>query len=99
MLKILSQFDGFEWDKGNSDKNSLKHAVSNKECEEIFFDSNKKIFQDTLHSGDENRFILLGKTLGGRLLYIAFTARNSNIRIISARDINKKEIHLYEKNP
>lgn len=96
--KILSQFDGFEWDKGNSNKNFLKHVVSNKECEEIFFDSGKKIFQDKLHSEDEDRFIILGKTLDGRLLYIAFTARDSNIRVISARDVNKKEIPLYEKN-
>lgn len=37
------------------------------------------------------------KTRQARLLYLVFTIRNGKVRIISARDINKKEVHLYEK--
>jgi len=87
----------FIWDKGNIDKNWEKHKITNRECEEIFYDKGKKILKDVLHSEKENRFILLGKTKKDRLLYLVFTMRNKKIRVISARDINKKEVHLYEK--
>jgi len=87
----------FEWDKGNKDKNWLKHRVTNEECEEVFFDKNKKILKDVLHSDKEKRFIVLGKTKKGRLLFVVFTIRNKKIRVISTRDINKKEVILYEK--
>jgi len=87
----------FEWDKGNKDKNWLKHGVTNEECEEVFFDKNKKILKDILHSNKEKRFIILGKTKKGRLLFVVFTIRKKKLRVISARDINKKEVILYEK--
>ena len=87
----------FEWDKGNKDKNWLKHKVKNEECEEIFFDKKKKILKDVLHSGKEKRFIILGKTKKERLLFVVFTIRNKKVRVISARDINKKEVILYEE--
>lgn len=88
----------FIWDKGNIDKSWRKHKVTNRECEEIFFDKNKKIYKDKLHSFDkEDRFILLGKTKKRRLLYTVFTIRKKKIRIISARDINRKERKLYNE--
>ncbi len=97
-MKVNSKVLQFEWDSGNSNKNKLKHAVEDWECEEVFFDSKKVMFKDKLHSGNEQRFILLGKTRQERLLYIVFTTRNEKIRVISARDITKrKEIELYEK--
>ena len=87
----------FIWDRGNQDKNWLKHEVTNREAEEIFFDDNKRIYKDVFHSRNEKRFIILGKTKNERLLYIVFTIREKKIRIISARDINKKEVLFYEK--
>jgi len=86
----------FDWDKGNINKN-LKHDVADKEAEEAFFDSRKRTFKDKLHSKGEERLRIVGKTKEGRLLFIAFTIRNDRIRIISARDINKKEVKLYEE--
>ena len=86
----------FEWDKGNIDKNK-KHKVEDKEAEEVFFDTKRFIFKDKLHSGTEERFKIIGKTKKKRLLFIVFTKRNNNLRIISARDINKKEVYLYEE--
>jgi len=50
-----------------------------------------------LHSQVEERFIILGKTRKDRLLYVVLTKRANKIRIISARDINKKERYIYEK--
>lgn len=88
----------FGWDSGNSSKNKRKHDVEDWECEEVFFDPRKVILKDKLHSGQEERFILLGKTRQGRLLFIAFTIRNERVRVISARSVTKrKEIELYEE--
>ena len=86
----------FEWDIGNINKN-IKHKVADKEVEEIFFDKNKVAYKDLLHSNKEKRYILLGKTKTNRLLFVVFTIRKNRIRIISARDLNKKEVSLYEK--
>ncbi len=87
----------FQWDKGNIDKNKKKHNVDEKESEEPFFDKEKVIYKDKFHSDKEDRFILIGKTKEKRLLYIVFTKRGETARIISARDINRKEVLLYEK--
>ena len=87
----------FEWDKGNSEKNWLKHRIRNSDAEEVFFDKQKRIAKDVFHSGKEKRFILLGKTKKETVLSIVFTIRRNKIRIISARKINKKEARLYEQ--
>lgn len=95
--RILKEVSSFEWDKGNKIKNLTKHFVSQDECEEAFFDLNRKIQKDLLHSKSEERYVLLGHTKYKRLLYIVFTIRKEKMRVISARDINKKERKLYEE--
>jgi len=95
--KIFEKIVGFEWDEGNKIKNLTKHKVSQDECEETFFDPSREVQKDLLHSIGEERYILLGYTKYKRLLYIVFTIRNTKIRVISARDINKKERKLYEE--
>lgn len=96
-MKTLPEPAQFVWDRGNSTKNEQKHGVSDQEAEEPFFDKKRKIFTDQLHSGKEKRFRIVGKTKHHRLLFVAFTIRSNLVRIISARDINKKEVYLYEK--
>lgn len=95
-MRVVKDVLEFEWDQGNNEKNK-KHNVEDKETEEVFLDEGKVIFKDKLHSKIEDRFIVVGKTKKGRLLYICFTKRKKKIRIISARDINKKEVTLYEE--
>ena len=90
-MEILPQPLQFEWDEGNNAKNWLKHQVTNGECEEVFFDPHKRLLEEKLHSGEESRYILLGRTQAGRTLFIVFTLRQKKIRVISARDTNKKE--------
>ena len=97
MAVVLREFYKFHWDKGNSDKNFKKHGVTDSECEEVFFDEEKVQFKDVLHSGKEERFILLGKTKESRLLFVVYTLRDNMLRIVSARDVNKKERKLYEE--
>jgi len=87
----------FEWDKGNKGKNWLKHRVSDAECEEVFFDHTKKLAKDIFHCDQEERYILIGKTKIGRVLFVVFTMRKHKVRIISARNLNRKEQYLYEE--
>lgn len=98
-MKIIPTPLRFDWDSGNKDKNLLKHHVTNDECEEIFFDPNKKIAKDTIHSTQETRHLLIGQTKKNRILFVIFTIKKSTVRIISARDLNKKERKLYYEKP
>lgn len=88
---VIAEPVEFVWDEGNKNKNWEKHKVSIEECEQAFFDKGRKIYKDIFHSNTEERFLLLGKTEENRLLYIVFTTRAGKMRVISARDINKKE--------
>ena len=90
-MKAFGNASGFEWDAHNRDKNLVAHGVTNEACEEAFFDPDKKILEDMVHSQNEPRYILIGSTNQKRLLFIVFTLRRSKIRVISARDLNKKE--------
>ena len=94
-IKALSHCEGFDWDEGNINKNWLKHEVSPAECEQIFFNRPLVIQDDLKHSEVEKRFYALGKTDSKRNLFIAFTIRNKRIRVISARDMSRKEKEVY----
>lgn len=88
---------GFQWDEKNADKNWIKHNVSRAECEEVFFNESLLIPSDAKHSGVESRFYALGQTDEGRLLFVVFTPREKLIRVISARDMSKREEKEYER--
>lgn len=92
----LRDVTGFEWDEANV-KHIARHNATPSEAEDVFFDTNNVLNEDLKHSIAENRFIIIGKTKEGRLLYQIFTKRGNKIRIISSRDINKKEVKLYEE--
>ena len=89
---------GFEWDEGNSRKNAEKHGVSQSEAEQLFFNEPLLVLEDSRHSQREFRYHALGKTDDGRLLHITFTVRGDGtlIRVISARDMHRKERAIYE---
>ena len=97
MKEILKKCTGFDWDDGNSNKNWISHQVSMSECEQIFFNEPQIISNDIRHSQKEKRYFLFGKTDSNRKLFVVFTVRSSFIRIISARDMNKKERRHYNE--
>ncbi len=97
MKNILEDIEGFQWDKGNIEKNRLKHKVLNSECEQIFFNEPLIIAVDLKHLQKEKRWYVLGHTDLNRKLFIVFTIRNKLIRIISARDMTKKERKIYNE--
>jgi hypothetical protein len=50
---------------------------------------------DDKHSTKEGRWQALGQTTGGRGLFLVFTVRGTLIRVIAARDMNRKERERY----
>jgi uncharacterized DUF497 family protein len=97
MEKIFEQFAGFQWDRGNRDKNLIKHNVENWECEQVFFNRPLLVLDDPTHSVSGNRWAALGKTDTDRFLVVIFTKRNDLIRIISAGDMNRREREFYDE--
>lgn len=94
----FDDFSGFQWERGNTDKNLIKHSVENWKCEQIFFNKPILVLEDTRHSLSEKRWAAFGKTDSDRLLMVVFTRRGKMLRVISARDMNKKEKQFYEEN-
>jgi uncharacterized DUF497 family protein len=95
MKELLSNYTGFDWDDGNSEKNWNLHHVNCNECEQVFFNEPLVVSADKKHSQLEKRWYLLGSTDSQRLLFVVFTIRENLIRVISARDMNKKERKIY----
>ncbi|MBI3577545.1 BrnT family toxin [Candidatus Gottesmanbacteria bacterium] len=93
---LLRDVTGFEWDEANT-RHIANHNVTPEEAEQVFSDKNNVIIEDLKHSIIERRPLIVGKTQKGRLLYQVFTRRRNNMRVISSRDINRKEVNLYEK--
>jgi uncharacterized protein len=95
----LDQITGFDWDAGNSRKSADKHDVSQAEAESVFFNDPLIVVEDARHSETERQFNALGKTAQNRLLHITFTLRQNGtkVRVISARDMHRKERKAYEQ--
>lgn len=90
---------GFDWDVGNERKSLKKHDVSQSEAEQVFFNQPLLLLEDVKHSQNEERYHALGKTDGYRLLHVTFTLRSAGrlVRVISARDMHRKEKVIYEQ--
>ena len=94
---MYSKITGFQWDEGNLLKNWEKHGVTHLEAEQVFFNEPLIVEDDVKHSQDEPRWYGLGSTDAKRMLMVVFTIRSTEIRVISARDMNRKERRVYEK--
>ena len=91
----FSHITGFDWDKGNLDKNWEKYGVSNAECYDVIFNAPLVVRPDPVHSGDEACYYALGMTDEGRLLFLSFTLRDDKIRVVSSRDVTAREMEVY----
>ncbi|OVE79407.1 hypothetical protein BVY01_02600 [bacterium I07] len=98
IYKVLRDCIGFEWDEYNIKKNWEKHNVSPIESEQVFFNFPLLVEADIKHSKLESRYYVLGRTDSNRRLFIVFTIREDKIRVISSRDMNKREREEYEKH-
>jgi uncharacterized protein len=87
----------FEWDEGKASDNLAKHGVSFAEASTVFADPLSRTIPDPLHSGEEDRFIVLGESASGRTLVVVHTHRGEDVRIISARKATSRERRDYER--
>lgn len=95
----LARIVGFDWDEGNRRKNEDKHGVTQSEIEQMFLNDPLLLSPDLAHSASEERHHGLGATDAGRLLHVTFTLRRNGelIRVVSARDMSRKERLRYEQ--
>jgi len=96
--RIVEECDGFQWPAANSGKIGEKHQVTPAECEELFLNRPLIIDDDHEHSKGEQRMYGLGQSDAGRLLFVAFTIRGRLLRVISARDMSRKERRIYRSS-
>lgn len=89
---------GFDWDEANIAKNWERHGVTPEEAEDVFFHDPFVLRSDVAHSVREKRYFALGQTGRGRRLFVAFTVRRKLIRVISVRDMSRREVEEYERH-
>lgn len=94
-LVNVPEFQGFDWSGGNAEKNWDGHQVTPLEAEQVFFNSPLLAGEDDAHSHHEKRYFALGQTDEGRELFVAFTLRGKKLRVVSARDMSRKERKVY----
>jgi uncharacterized DUF497 family protein len=92
---ILSKCLGFDWDQHNARKNWEKHRATPAECEEVLLNLPLVVRDDSGRSEKETRFFALGQTSAARKLFMVFTIRGELIRVISARDMHRREWEAY----
>jgi uncharacterized DUF497 family protein len=98
LLERLRACTGFQWDDGNAEKNWIRHRVSRSEAEEIFLNQPLAVADDDAHTVVEERFYALGQTNRRRLLFLVFTIRRRLVRVISVRDMTKREREVYRSH-
>jgi uncharacterized DUF497 family protein len=87
----------FYWDAKKAAANLRKHGVSFEEASTVFRDPFSATGSDPDHSVEEHRFVTFGNSSRGRLLVVAHTEQDDNIRIISARLVTRQEREIYEE--
>lgn len=87
----------FEWDLNKAKKNLQKHYVAFGEAATIFSNRLSITVYDPDHSEQEDRYITIGISSSGRFLIVAHMDRGDRTRIISARELTRKERKEYEK--
>ena len=95
-ISNVPEFEGFDWSGGNAEKNWDGHGVTPLEAEQVFFNTPLLAGTDIAHSRKESRFYVLGQTDEGRELFVSFTMRGRRLRVVSARDMSRKERRVYK---
>ena len=86
----------FDWDKNKAASNLVRHKVSFEEAATVFGDPLSDTFDDPDHSAEERRFLIIGHSEKGRLLFISHMDDGETVRIISARELTRGERESYE---
>lgn len=87
----------FEWDDDKAASNERKHGITFAEAQTVFADPLFLDFYDPAHSDDEQRYLIIGRSAAGNLLFVSYTERAETTRIISARRATRREQRAYEE--
>ena len=87
----------FDWDKNKAAGNLTKHKVSFEEAATVFGNPLSDTFDDPDHSIEERRFLIIGHSEKGKLLFVSHTDDGETIRIINARELTRGEREAYEQ--
>ena len=87
----------FEWDPDKAVSNLRKHGVTFEEASTVFGDPLSDTFDDPDHSVNEQRFVIIGRSIQGRLLFVSHRDDINSVRIISARELTPFERRQYER--
>ena len=82
-----------EWDENKNQQNIKKHGISFQTAALVFADEERIEYLDKLHSQDEERYVVLGCVQG--VLYVVYTMRDEDARLISARMATPYERKIY----
>jgi len=82
----------FIWDSANIDHIAL-HAVSTEEAEQVI-DNDPLDIERQFRNG-ESRFVHLGETLKGRVLFVVTSLRGEDVRVVTAFPANKQTRKYY----
>ena len=88
----------FEWDEKKAESNFRKHGITFEKATEAFYDPLSKRVKDST-TDNEERWILIGMTRDNCLLMVVvhtIRGKDEIIRIISARQAERKERRKYE---
>ena len=88
----------FVWDRDKAAANLRKHGVDFHEAATAFGDPLSITIPDPQHSIGEERWLLVGQSVAGRLVVVAHTERGDEIRIINARPATRRERQTYEED-
>lgn len=91
----------FEWDRQKARQNLRKHGVSFEVAGTVFLDPVAVSIFDGAHSGEEERWVTIGREPSGSLVVVVHTFVETGpdeaaVRIISARHATKRERQVYE---
>ena len=87
------KIERISWDQETVDHIS-NHSVSPEEVEGVLFND---ITSPLIMRGKEGKYLAYGKTNGGRLLLVVWAARYRKTKIVTARDMSKKEKQFYKR--
>lgn len=87
----------FEWDPKKAAANLQKHRVSFEEAATVFSDPLARTYEDPDAPQDEARELTFGVSSGGRTVVVAHCERRGRVRIISAREMTRREKRDYEE--
>ncbi len=95
---VETSYFEFEWDRGNLTKSASKHGVQPSEVEAVFRSGKAlPLGVQVRPITTEQRLGVVGPSLNGRLLQVAFVLREGRVRPISSRPAHRKERKRYEE--